>query len=83
MGMSGFVTCHVSLSRLSLATAKSTYNPKIYRRRKIMKNTIFNAYSEVYSAALMQNVKHPERYLTNPHHTESRFGKLVKFLRRA
>ncbi len=48
-----------------------------------MKRTIFNAYSEVYSAALMQNVKHPERYLTNPHHTESRFGKLVKLLRRA
>jgi len=47
-----------------------------------MYNSVFNAYSEVYSAALMQNVKHPERYLTNPHHAETRFSKLVKLLRR-
>jgi hypothetical protein len=48
-----------------------------------MKNTIFNAYSEVYSAALMQNVKHPERYLVNPNKAEGSFGKWVRLLRRA
>ncbi|MDE2384257.1 MAG: hypothetical protein KGO53_06530 [Alphaproteobacteria bacterium] len=47
-----------------------------------MYNSIYNAYSEVYSAALLQNVKHPERYLANPHKAVSRFERLVQFLRR-
>jgi hypothetical protein len=48
-----------------------------------MKNTIFTAYSSVYSTAMMQNVK-PAAYIAIANKTkESRFSTLVKLLSRA
>ena len=48
-----------------------------------MKNSILNAYSSVYSTAMMQNVK-PAAFVAVANKTkESRFSNLVKLLRRA
>jgi hypothetical protein len=44
-----------------------------------MNNWIFNAYSEVYSTAMMHDVK---SVAVAAKHSESRFSKLVKFLGR-
>jgi hypothetical protein len=44
-----------------------------------MKTSLFNIYSEVYTTALMQDVKHVA--IANKTN-KSRFGALVKFLRR-
>ena len=49
----------------------------------LMKNTIFNAYSSVYSTAMMQNVKPANFIAVANKNKESRFGQLVKLLRRA
>ena len=48
-----------------------------------MNNTIFNAYSSVYNTAMMQNVKPANFVAVANKDKESRFGQLVKLLRRA
>ena len=48
-----------------------------------MNNSILNAYSSVYSTAMMQNVK-PANYIAVANKSkESRFSSLVKLLSRA
>ncbi len=48
-----------------------------------MNNWIFNAYSEVYSTAMMHDAK-PQAFVATANKTaENRFSKLVKMLGRA
>ncbi len=47
-----------------------------------MTNSIFNMYSEVYSVALMQNVKTTKTIASANKTGKGRFGALVKLLRR-
>ena len=48
-----------------------------------MNNWVFNAYSDVYSIAMMQDVK-PQAYVAVAHKSQpTRFGKIVRLFGRA
>jgi hypothetical protein len=49
----------------------------------IMNNSIFNAYSDVYSTAMMRDVRSLSIAATANKATETRFSKLVKLFSRA